>query len=263
MRKREARYFVGDFETTVYEGQTSTEVWASACVELGTEDVKIFNSIEQQYAYFLSLNDNIICYYHNLKFDGHFWLSYLMNVLEYKEALDINGPSPVDIDWKYDKDMKNKTFKYSISNMGQWYTITIKENNKIIQFRDSLKLLPFSVKKIGDSFGTKHKKLDMEYTGYRYAGCTISDEEKHYIANDVLVVKEALELMFDEGHQDLTIGSCCLTEFKKTFYTNKDYEKTFPNIYLEMIDPNIHSVDNAGEWIRKSYKGGWCYVYRR
>ena len=34
-----ARTFMADFETTVYEGQTSTEVWASACVELYTEDV--------------------------------------------------------------------------------------------------------------------------------------------------------------------------------------------------------------------------------
>ena len=30
-----------DFETTVYEGQDHTEVWASASVELFTEDVHI------------------------------------------------------------------------------------------------------------------------------------------------------------------------------------------------------------------------------
>ena len=70
------RTFVGDFETTVYDGQTSTEVWASACVEIGTEDVKIFHSIDEQYEYFTSLKTNIRCYYHNLKFDGQFWLYY-------------------------------------------------------------------------------------------------------------------------------------------------------------------------------------------
>ena len=42
MAKRSYRYFVGDFETTVYKGQVNTEVWASAVVELFTEDVKIF-----------------------------------------------------------------------------------------------------------------------------------------------------------------------------------------------------------------------------
>ena len=85
-----------------------------------------------------------------------------------------------------------------------WYTIIIKVNNHFIEIRDSLKILPFSVKRIGDNFGTKHKKIDMEYTGFRYAGCEISDSEKEYIANDVLVVKEALEIMFNEGHDKLT-----------------------------------------------------------
>lgn len=46
----------------------------------------------------------------------------------------------------------------------------------------------------------------MEYTGYRYAGCEITEEEQKYIANDVLVVKEALEIMFQQGHDKLTIG---------------------------------------------------------
>ena len=36
-----------------------------------------------------------------------------------------------------------------------------------------------------------------------------------YIFNDAFVVKEALEIMFDEGHKKLTIGSCCLEEFKR------------------------------------------------
>ena len=30
------------------------------------------------------------------------------------------------------------------------------------------------------------------------------------------IVKEALEIMFTEGHNKLTIGSCCLDEYKKT-----------------------------------------------
>ena len=54
MRTRKYRYFIGDFETTVYKGQVGTEVWASASVELFTEDVKIFHSIDEQFDYFLS-----------------------------------------------------------------------------------------------------------------------------------------------------------------------------------------------------------------
>ena len=76
MKIKKYRYFVGDFETTVYNGQQATEVWASASVELYTEDVHVFHSIDEQFNYFKSLNTNIVAYYHNLKFDGSFWLSY-------------------------------------------------------------------------------------------------------------------------------------------------------------------------------------------
>ena len=86
MVKRKPKVMVGDFETTVFEGQEYTEVWASACVELYTEDVHIFHSIDDQFSYFKSLNCNIICYYHNLKFDGAFWLSYLITKLGFTHA---------------------------------------------------------------------------------------------------------------------------------------------------------------------------------
>ena len=253
---------MGDFETTVYKGQVNTEVWASASVELFSEDVKIFHSIGEQFEYFTSLKENIIVYYHNLKFDGAFWLSYLMVDLGFKQASEqLDAENPFKVRWLQEKEMVNNTFKYSISDRGQWYTIIIKVGGHFIEIRDSLKLLPFSVKRIGESFGTKHKKLDMEYTGFRYAGCEITDEEKYYIANDVLVVKEALEIMFNEGHTDLTIGSCCLKEYKRTV-GKEDYEMFFPNLYEMPIDKSKHGYDNVGEYIRKSYRGGWCYLVK-
>ena len=86
MNVRKFRYFVGDFETTVYKGQVNTEVWASASVEMFTDEVNIFNSIGEQFQYFTDLNDNIIVYYHNLKFDGSFWLSYLLVDLGFEQA---------------------------------------------------------------------------------------------------------------------------------------------------------------------------------
>lgn len=178
-----------------------------------------------------------------------------------KQACDIVAPEPnLQIVWKKNADMENNTFKYSISDRGMWYTITIKTNNKYIELRDSLKLLPFSVKKIGKSFGTKHKKLDMEYEGLRYAGCEITPEEKQYISNDVLVIKEALEIMYDQGHTRLTIGSCCYSEYSKIMGKD-DMAMFFPNLYHIDIDKS-YGYKTAGEYIRRSYKGGWCYVVR-
>lgn len=253
-----------DFETTVYRNQKSTEVWASASTELFTDDsVQIFHSIQEQLDYFISLKCNIVAYYHNLKFDGSFWLSYLLIDKGYKQAYIKRGNK---VEWLQEKNMENNTFKYSISAKGQWYSIIIKVKNHFIEIRDSLKLLPFSVKKIGESFKTRHRKLEMEYTGFRYPGCEITDEEKKYIANDVLVVKEALEILFNEGHDKLTIGSCCLSEYKNickhSLKNELDYNEMFPDVYDIPIDKNIYKCDNAGEWVKKSYKGGWCYLVK-
>lgn len=255
-----------DFETTVYKGQVNTEVWASASVELLTDKVSIFHSIGEQFEYFKSLKCNLVAYYHNLKFDGAFWLSYLLVDKQFKQAYTKTGEGDLDVTWQKDKEMLNNTFKYSISERGQWYSIIIKTGNYFIEIRDSLKLLPFSVKRIGQSFATKHKKLEMEYTGLRYAGCPITEEEQKYIANDVLVVKEALEIMFQEGHNKLTIGSCCLEEYKTICNTSTkntlSYDDMFPDIYTLSIDSEKYKYTNAGDYVRKSYRGGWCYLVK-
>ena len=256
-----SRYFICDFETTVFKGQTFTEVWASASVELYTEDVHIFHSIGEQFEYFQSLKENICLYYHNLKFDGNFWLAFLLVTLGYKQAFTKLNEECTEVEWWEDKDMPNNSFKYSISDMGQWYSITIKTNGHYIIIRDSLKLLPFSVKQIGKSFKTKHQKLDMEYEGFRYAGCVITDKEKEYIANDVLVVKEAMEIMFDQGHKKLTIGSCCLSEFHKII-GDIDYKTFFPNLIEIELDESLYDYPNVDAYIRKSYRGGWCYLVK-
>lgn len=260
------RFFVGDFETTVYKGQTNTEVWASASVELYTEDVHIFHSIGEQFEYFKSLNCNLVVYYHNLKFDGNFWLSYLLIDEGFKQAYEQLDDKGTAYRWLSNKDMPCNSVKYSISEMGQWYNIVIKVGRRTIELRDSLKLLPFKLKRIGESFKTKHQKLDMEYTGFRYAGCEITDEEQHYIANDVLVIKEALEIMFNEGHNKLTIGSCCLSEYKKICKTSYkmelSYDEMFPNLYEFNIDEKLYGTPTAGDYIRKSYRGGWCYLVK-
>ena len=78
------RVFVGDFETTVYDGQEYTEVWASGLVELNTEDVLIFQSIDETFEWLKSLKENVTVYYHNLKFDGEFWISFLLTKLQYR-----------------------------------------------------------------------------------------------------------------------------------------------------------------------------------
>lgn len=260
------RIFVADFETTVYEGQDHTEVWAAALVELYHDDVEVFHNISDFITALDMVEGNICVYFHNLKFDGEFIVDYFVRVLGFTVALegdDVNG-----LHYTKNYKMCRKTIKAGISDMGLWYTVTVRTQHHIIEFRDSYKLLPFSVAKIGKGFDTKHKKLNMEYTGYRFAGCIITDREYEYISNDVLVVKEGLEALFAVGLNKLTIGACCMWEFKKHNLfcdTGLEIDCFFPDLYDKLIDTDYGTKTNGdqmtqGDYIRRAYHGGWCYV---
>ena len=253
------KIYSADLETTVYEGQTSTEAWASALVPLGSDEPLVFHSLLETLQYLATQDEDAVLYYHNLKFDGNFWLSFLLTQMNFTQGY-IHTPAE-ELHFKESKELKNNEVIYLISSMGQWYTITFKYKGHTYTLKDSLKLLPFTLKEIGQAFKTKHQKLDMEYEGYRYAGCDITPQEIEYIKNDVLVLKEALEMMFSEGHNRLTIGSCCLAEYKKMI-GGYDWGLFFPRLDTIELDSNIYGSSNADEYIRKSYRGGWCYLVK-
>lgn len=258
------KVLVADFETTIYEGQETTEVWAAAAVEIGTEEVEIYHSIDEFFYSLVKMKSNLLVYFHNVKFDGSFLLDYFLVQKNFKQSIDpLHSDVLKDFQFKDDKWMRHKEIKYNINHMGQWYNIKVKYGKYLIEFRDSVKLLPFSVEQIGKSFGTKHKKLSMEYEGYRYAGCKITEEEAEYIKNDVLVVKEALEIMFEDGHTKMTIGACCMEEFKKTSLINDllpgGIDAAMPNLY-NVEAPDYIDAPSVGDYVHKSYRGAWCYL---
>lgn len=257
-RHNQKRIFAADFETTVYDGQEFTEVWSAAIVEINTEDVKIFHGIDELFRWLEDLDTNSLVYFHNLKFDGEFIISYYLMVRGFENAGIGDDPEADDFRWRKRSTMKKDTFEYSISNMGQWYTMLIRAGDRYIEIRDSLKLLPFSLAKLGKDFQTPHQKTEMEYKGRRYAGCEITPEELEYIRNDVLVLKEALEISFAEGHDRLTIGACCLSEYKASIGFYK-YHEWHPNLYELELSPEF-GTRTAGDYIRRSYRGGWCYL---
>ena len=257
VRKMNKTYtkFAADFETTVYEGQTTTEVWSAAVAQIDGEFSCVWNSIDAMFNFVENYPGNVLLYFHNLKFDGEFILSYYLGKRKFKNAaID----ETVSVSWLRDQDMANKTLKYVISDMGAWYMILIKTKDKFIEIRDSLKLIPFSLKVAGDSFKTEHRKLSMEYKGLRKAGGTITPEEEKYILHDVLVLKECLQYMFNAGHTDLTIGSCCLKEFKKGY--KEKFSEDFPRLTQFEIDKQLYGASNVDQYIRRSYRGGWCYL---
>lgn len=249
-----------DFETVVTgdKAQMQTEVWSTASVELNApneyDSVYVGHSIDDYFNNLFSYKCKVIDYFHNEKFDGSFMVDWLLRH-GYHVAEDDDG-----LMVKTQYQMKNNEFTCLISDKGMWYSIKIKHNNIVYEIRDSLKLLPFTLKQIGTSFKTEHQKTEIEYIGNRYAGCPISPEEMEYIKNDVLVLKEALNIMEEEGHNKITIGSCCLNEYKKG-YDNYEFMDMFPNLYTDFYAlPMEYGSMTVGDYIRKAYKGGWCYL---
>ena len=278
MQVKARTLFTADFETTSYEGQESTEVWSVAINQIGREEVFVGHRIEDFFNYFRKLPGHHLVYFHNLKFDGKFIIHYL-KTHGYKEACYISRVNDEEGDdrvsyfkWQKENEMAVNSFQYSISEKGLWYTMKIKLTGKTtIEIRDSLKLLPFTLEAVGEAFDTPHKKLTMEYEGKRFAGCEISDEELSYIKNDVLCLSEAIQHMIDMGQDRLTIGACCMFDYKERFKEENqtmDWDEFFPNQYTRKIDDEdftqFASEKNLeptyGNYVLGTYFGGWCYL---
>lgn len=262
---------IADFETTVLEdtqNQEETEVWAYGLATLfdRTDDVIIGNSIE---SFFNELTrgrkrDKRIVYFVNLKFDGSFILDYLVRSLNFVSAFNQETK-----EFKKDDELKPGELTYVITDLGIWYLITVNYKGYIIEFRDTLKILPFSVEMLSKAFDTRAKKLDLEYKGERHAHGVITMQEREYLANDIRVPKEALEKFLTEIgatlKPPLTIAQAALKDFMKKF-TKTEFDKLFPNLaeYYGGLDPeefkNKYASANADEYIRRSYYGGWCYA---
>lgn len=257
--------YIADFETTVYDGQTDTEVWAVAIIasnaETNPDNVRVDNCIDDFMRFVFDTAGNKKVFFHNLKFDGTFIVNWLYN----------NGFKL----WSYGEDekerlcdtkqlytMPSKYFTCMINDLGVWYSITLHYKHKFITFVDSLKLLPFSVEAIGKAFETRYRKLNIEYTGLRKAHGIITKQERDYIKNDVLVMHEALNKLFELTQEEkMTIGSLCLSEFTRLQFIDAADRNTFLPDLSEKFCP-VEGFNNADAYIRRAYHGGWCYVKR-
>lgn len=237
--------YCADFETTSYKGITETEVWSSCWCELKeNSEIHIATNIDDFMLALVNDHKEKIVYFHNLKFDGSFIVNWL-----YEHGFNLRIKTKV-------KDLNEKEFTTLISDMGQWYTIDLISEGIHIQFRDSLKLLPFSLKKLAEDFKLTTQKGEIEYTAHKHANEYITTEEERYIRDDVIILRDSLLKMFSEGHCNLTIGSCCLSEFKRDPYIiNIGFNNIFPN--HEDISIGTQTAD---KYIRQSYHGAFCYV---
>ncbi len=245
-KKKQVNYYVADFETTTINhlienggSDNNLRVWASAVatVEETPKIELITNNIEDFIKWCFTKGDKII-YFHNLNFDAQFLFYYLLK----------NGYTQVDIE-NDNKSyyLKNKQFKAMIDNQKNIYNITIKNKGVTIKINDSYKLIPSSVERIAKDFNTRVIKGSIDYEKIRPIGYELTEEEREYIKNDVLVVAEALSTLKNNNMLGLTIGAVALKKLKETI---PDWKEYYP--ILDGAEDN---------YIRKSYRGGYCFAH--
>ena len=230
--------YTADFETATWL-ENETYVWAWAVSEIGNPDNIIIGENIETFIEWCIKNHNTTLYFHNLKFDGEFIISYLFN----------NGYECV-VD---KKERKDKTFTTLISDMGLFYSIEIYfeikgKSIKKITIIDSLKILNMSVDMVAKSFGLPISKLELDYDRPREVGYKLQDYEKDYIKNDVKIMSMALDLMFKERLDYMTAASDGLHDFKKT-HTESKFKRMFPKLNYEVWND-----------MRKAYRGGFTYL---
>lgn len=177
---------------------------------------------------------NSSCYFHNLKFDGHFILDWLLKN-DYRHV-------------QTDNVKRAGTFKSLISDMGKFYSITVKwDNGNITEFRDSLKKLPMSVDRVAKSFKLEETKGSIDYEKPRAVGYIPTKEEEDYIRRDVVIIGKAMQEVHNSGMTRLTVASDSLAEYKKLTGADK-FKRIFP-VLSEYMDAEI----------RRAYRGGFTY----
>lgn len=272
MEKDYSNYYACDFETYVPEDDIPNEidvetlqtyVW-SACGVCLTGDHKPWIRSNMQELFHSIAVDTLskkhktaTCYFHNLKFDGTFILQWLLN--NGCKFIHHNDKTADGRSWLNINLMNTKEFSAIISSMGAYYKIVFKRWGVTFNIIDSLKLLPFSLDKACKSFKTEHQKTSMNYKGVKSVD-SLTDKDREYIENDVYCLRECLNIMFNEGLTKMTIGGCCMEQYKQSCIN--EYDRRFPDLYDIELPPESDSR-NADEYIRRSYRGGWCYCNER
>ena len=229
IKEENKKRYVADFETAI-DLDNETYVWAWALCDCETLITNYGTDIDSFLQHIFMLKDQSVIYFHNLKFDQTF---ILVNLIKKGWSQTFEKPQK----------MSNNQFKALTSGLGTSYSITLKKCNKIITICDSLKKLPFSVKKIAKDLCFEEGKGEIDYFSHRDAGGVLSDEDKDYIRRDVEIIAKALNAMFfDKGLYKLTIGSDCMDYFKK--YCCKNFKIIFP-----VLDKSID------KYCRNGYSG--------
>lgn len=218
-----------DFETNNYE--EDCRVWCWGMENIKTGQYFRGKSLQGFLVKAMEVKEGDF-YFHNLKFDDGFILSYLLT----------HG-------YKYTSERDPGLFEFTtlITDMGQHYTVTIGGRKRKMRFIDSLKIIPSAIEQMPKMFGLDTFKGEIDYNAYRPLGYEPTDNEWDYLRRDVHILAQALKFMFDHRLRKITAASNAYNDLQERIGQN--WARWFPK-----IDKEIDKV------LRLGYRGGYCIV---
>lgn len=219
---------------------------------------------------------NITFYAHNSKFDFSYLRDFLYGI----------GVKSIDEVNKFDTLKDIGIIKEKTTRTGIFYSADVilidKVNEKKsgknkgaknisykkkITFIDTAKMLPMSLKKIGQKIlgDTEYQKEEIEHTWTQYFPYKVNEKELHYCYRDVDVLAEALKVVRENGMVKNTLSASAFYLWKLNRYgldekgnlNNNKFREEFPVIPLnfELYGTNVRDM------LKFSYAGGYTRVF--
>ena len=250
-------YYVADSENTT--GGYSTYVYGFGLMNVNDDEPVIVENIDDAMSLLAKLPSKSCVYFHNFaSYDGWIILYWLLN----------NG-----FVWTTDKNV-NKRFTGIITDDRQIYQLKVRFNKCYVEFRDTCKLVQGKLDRIGKNLGCETAKLvgTIDYDKERSEGYVMTDTERKYLRNDVVLLKEVVLKIMQMGNliDNLTAGSFAFNEMKdslyqdmkkvsdddmKSFRLSKYYKKDIQEHYRFLFPEIPADLDRQ---LRHAYRGGYC-----
>jgi hypothetical protein len=243
-RRREPKHkYACDFEVTNHATEERVDVYAWGVCPVGKPDDFAYGTTINGFMEWIELHHDSLLYFHNLKYDGKFIIPWL-----YQNGFKHTTPEDDDHE-------TTKTFSTFADEYTNIYSIDIvwtkqKRGYKRTLIWDSFKLMPSSLKKIGESYKLGYYKVDdYDHSIIRTPGTKLTQNEIEYLKGDVQTLCMALQVFMAEDYTRMTIGANALKVYKASIGGDKRFLQWFPE-----LDPGTDSA------IRKAYRGGFTYL---
>lgn len=223
-----------DTETTK-NADGSMRVWlCDVCLVDGNFGHITFTSLDDFFEWGFSQKDQVIAYFHNLKFDGSYLINWLhANGFDFSDAL-----------------YQPNTYNFLVTDRSVWFMgSATNSDGRTIIFRDSFKKIPLSVKKIATAYNLPLSKGEIDYKKERPYGYEPDENEITYVRGDTEIVARALYRHFEQGMTKLTAPADAIEELK----SKCSFEAKFVTRWWA-------SHKSAETFCRKAYCGGISWV---